>query len=110
MKIKTIRNQKELDLALSMSEGFMVGITLKEKGDLYHYLLTKDFPKLDMLKSLTKIKGLVIEGLENLETDDTPTIADVKNEKVEDAELIFKKMTTPEPELTKGEEDVEDTE
>ena len=68
-KITTINNASDLNLALQLSEGYMISVTLKDKGELNHYLLTKDFPKLDMLKSLKKSRDLVVENLENLDNE-----------------------------------------
>lgn len=59
-----INNLKELNQALEKSVGYFVGVTLFDGKGLNHYFLTENFPQSDLLRSLTKIKGLVIEELE----------------------------------------------
>jgi len=132
-EIRNIKNQEELDLALSVSEGYMVTVTLKEKGELNHYLLTKAFPRLDMLPSLRKCRGLIVENLENafsevsnpgmrildakeLKVPELPEMAGTKEhdeqctlagDELPIDEVISEGETVEE---TKGEDDVKDTE
>jgi len=61
---KEINSLEELNIVLEESEGYAVGITLLNKGVLNHYLLTKKFPLLDLLKSGSKVKELMVEMLE----------------------------------------------
>ena len=79
-KINSIKNQSELEIAMRISQGYMIAITLKEGDELSHYLLTKDFPKLDMLKSLKKSRDLIVENLEASENEVPAT----KEEKTDD--------------------------
>jgi len=53
--------------ALEKSEGYMIGVTILDRGNLRHYLLTKNFPRTDLLMSHNKVKSLAIEELEKPE-------------------------------------------
>lgn len=66
-KVKSISNIKELNLALDISDGYMISVTLLEDQELRTFLLTKNFPKLDMLPSLKKTKNLIVDNLEEVE-------------------------------------------
>jgi len=59
-----ISNVEQLAEALNSSTGFFVGITLFDGRGLFHAFLTKDFPQNDLLRSLARVKGLVVEELE----------------------------------------------
>lgn len=61
---KEINNLEDLVSALESSEGYAIGITLLNNNILNHYLLTKKFPLLDLLKSWNKVKELMVETLE----------------------------------------------
>ncbi len=63
-KIKSINSVDELKMALEISDGYMVSVTVLENDELRTFLLTKDFPKLDMLPSLRGTKNLIVENLE----------------------------------------------
>lgn len=56
---------QELLKIISVSKGYMVGVTvLNEKNQLEHFLLSENFPKVEFLKSVKKIKELIINELE----------------------------------------------
>lgn len=55
----------ELTEMLRNAEGYMIGVTLYERGKLTHYLVTEKFPAIDMLKSHAKVKEQIIESMEN---------------------------------------------
>jgi len=61
---REINNLEDLKDVGEMAEGFMIGVSILNKGTIQHYLLTRDFPFVDMLKSWAKVKNLVIENLE----------------------------------------------
>jgi len=67
---REIRDADDLKKALDLEESYMIGITLCDKltGLLNHYILTKDFNKVDMLASNGKIKELVVENLSKGDT------------------------------------------
>jgi len=90
--MKQINNVKDLTEALNFSEGFMINVTLLNKGQLTHYLLTEKFPQLDMLRSLKSSKELVINKLENVTAE------------------IQKRVETKEPKLEPIVEEVSDAE
>ena len=60
-EIKTLSDLAEF---VNDSEGYMAGITLLKDGNLTHYFFSDNFPYLDMLKSHTRVKGLIINKLE----------------------------------------------
>lgn len=99
-KVKTINDLQELNVALKLSEGFLVTVTLKEKDELQHFILTKRFPNLDMLKSLKESKNLIVEHLENVVREDVVLIDEDDNETILDAELVEEKQ---------GEKDAKDS-
>jgi len=60
-----IDNIGELQEVVKTAKGYMLGITILTKEEtLNHYLVSDNFPFLDMLKSLGRIKELVIKQLE----------------------------------------------
>jgi len=67
-----ISNVEQLAEALNSSTGFFVGITLFDGRGLFHAFLTKDFPQNDLLRSLARVKGLVVEELEKPYMAQTP--------------------------------------
>ena len=63
--MEKINSIKDLNEAIKNSVGYMLGVTLFDGKNLTNFLLTKDFPKTDLLQSLGSIKELVISELEN---------------------------------------------
>lgn len=69
---KMVVNQKECDnskfeeiiSSAKNSEGYMLGLTLKNEGELNHFFIVKSFYDGDILKSLKEIKELAIKKLE----------------------------------------------
>ena len=59
-----ITNVDELKEATGKSVGYMVCTTLFDGKNLYHYYFESSFPENDMLRSLGKMRNLVIEHLE----------------------------------------------
>jgi len=59
-----IRNLEELLEASKECAGYFVGITLFDGQKLNHYFVSENFPQSDMLRSLARVKGLVVEDLE----------------------------------------------
>ena len=59
-----IHNVDDLKKAMEESEGYMVGVTLLNKGKLEHFFFTNNFPYLDFLRSLKHIKDLAVQQLE----------------------------------------------
>jgi hypothetical protein len=45
-------------------EGYMIGVTTIKEGKLNHSFITKKFPTVDLLKSWSKVKKLIIDNLE----------------------------------------------
>jgi len=62
--VKQISNIKELSEALGRSTGYFVGVTLFDGRGLNHFFLSENFPQNDLLRSLAKVKQLVVEDLE----------------------------------------------
>jgi hypothetical protein len=61
---------KEILDEINKSRGYWLGITiLNDDGNLKHYLVSNNFPKLDFLRSNKKIKELIIDDLEKDEGD-----------------------------------------
>ena len=87
-KVKTISNLNELGVALRISEGFLVTVTLKEGDGLQHFMLMKNFAHLDMLKSLKESRELVIRHLENLTLADDTIVVDGEEEKIQEVEIL----------------------
>lgn len=50
---------------LSVASGYMLAISILSEGKLEHTLITKDFPKADMLASHQRTKELIVENLES---------------------------------------------
>ena len=65
MEHRNIANVDDLKLVTEDADGFAIGISILNKGEIQHYLLTRDFPLLDLLKSWAKVKGLMISQLES---------------------------------------------
>jgi hypothetical protein len=65
MDTEKVFNFEELKGVLEKSEGFMIGLTTINGGDLRHFLLTEKFPLVDMLPSLQKIKEISVNRLED---------------------------------------------
>lgn len=55
---------EEIIGSAKQSEGYMLGLTLLNGGELKHYFIVKSFPDNDVLKSLKEIKELAIKKLE----------------------------------------------
>jgi len=60
----TKEQMSELFSAATNSEGFLVGLTTLNNGELKHYLIVNKFPESDMLKASKEIKNLIIQKLE----------------------------------------------
>ena len=61
----------ELMEKLKTAQGYQLGISiLNKKGNLEHNLVTKEFPKVDMLSSLAEIRKLVLKDLERASLED----------------------------------------
>jgi hypothetical protein len=73
-----IGSLEELVVAAGDAVGFMACVTLFDGEKLRNYLITKDFPRGDMLPAMKDLKDLVVE---NLETPITPkkVTLDAKN-------------------------------
>jgi len=59
-----INSIEELKEAVSVSDGYMIGITLLKGGQLSHNFFSDKFLFSDMLKSHNKVKELIIRMLE----------------------------------------------
>lgn len=64
-----ISNLEDLAVAAKECVGYMACVTLFDGEHLRNYLITKDFPRGDMLPAIKDLKELVVE---NLETPVTP--------------------------------------
>jgi len=100
-KIKSINNLNELVTALRVSDGFLTTVTLREGDQLHHFLLMKNFIKLDMLKSLKEAKDLVIKHLETADIDDTVSLDNKALDLTEDVDVLDIESI--------GEDDAQDT-
>ena len=54
----------ELMDLLTSGNGYLVTVTIAASDKLNHYLITNNFPEVDVLKSLKAVKELAIERLE----------------------------------------------
>ena len=55
---------------LKEGDGYLLGLAIFKKGKLYFYLHTNNFPKVDMLPSLTAIEKLVVKDLKRTPNGD----------------------------------------
>jgi hypothetical protein len=59
-------NLDELIAFLRNGDGYLATVTVLSNGKLSHHMLTKNFPELDLLKSLNAVKKMAVERLENI--------------------------------------------
>jgi len=64
MITERITNVNELKDAVNSAVGHMICASLFDGKNIYHYYFASDFPENDMLRSLGKMKNLVVEHLE----------------------------------------------
>ena len=55
-----INSLEELQEMTDKSKGYLITATLFDGKKLQHYLLTKEFPKVDLLTSFAEVKELVV--------------------------------------------------
>ena len=59
-------NLEELITFLQQADGYLTTVTVLSNGKLNHHLITKNFPDLDILKSLAAVEKMSVERLKAL--------------------------------------------
>ena len=59
-------NLEELVTFLKNADGYLATVTILSNGKLNHHLITKNFPDLDILKSIAAVEKMSVERLKAL--------------------------------------------
>jgi hypothetical protein len=61
-------NVIDIETMVDSSDGYLITLSILKKGSIEHSLITKNFPLLDFLPSISKAKELVLKELEEAGT------------------------------------------